>query len=52
MITTLTADRHVQIKALLRKEYPEILDQFNRWNFRNSVIKALSQIAERETASM
>ena len=38
-ITTLTTDRHVQIRSLLSREYPEILHQFDVWHFGQSVKK-------------
>ena len=31
--TTLTTDRHVQIRPFLSREYPEILHQFDVWHF-------------------
>ena len=46
-ITTLTTERHVQIRSFLRKEYPEILHQFDVWHFPKSVKKALSEIARK-----
>ena len=38
-ITTLTTDRHVQIRSFLSREYPEILHQFDVWHFGKSVKK-------------
>ena len=46
-ITTLTTERHVQIRSFLRREYPEILHQFDVWHFPKSVKKALSEIARK-----
>ena len=46
-ITTLTTEGHVQIRSFLRKEYPEILHQFDVWHFPKSVKKALSEIARK-----
>ena len=45
-ITTLTTDRHVQIRSFLSREYPEILHQFDVWPFGKSVKKTLSEIAK------
>ena len=38
-ITTLTTDRHVQIRSFLSREYPEILHHFDVWHFGKSVKK-------------
>ena len=38
-ITTLTTDRHVQIRSFLSREYPEILHQFGVWHFGKSLKK-------------
>ena len=46
-ITTLTTDRHVQIRSFLSREYPEILHQFDVWHFGKSAKKTLSEVAEK-----
>ena len=46
-ITTLTTDRHVQIRIFLSREYPEILHQCNVWHFGKSFKKTLSEIAKK-----
>ena len=50
-ITTLTTDRHVQIRSFLSREYPEILHQFDFWHVGKSAKRALSEIAKKETVS-
>ena len=47
-ITTLTTDRHVQIRSFLSREYPEILHQFDVWHFGKSAKRALSEIAKKK----
>ena len=46
-ITTLTTDRHTQIRAFLRKHYPSISHQFDVWHFAKSVKKNLSKLAKK-----
>ena len=46
-ITTLTTDRHVQIRSFLSREYPEILHQFDVWHFGKSLKKTLSEFAKK-----
>ena len=50
-ITTLTTDRHVQIRSFLSREYPEILHQFDVWHFGKSAKRALSEIAKKKRDS-
>jgi MFS superfamily sulfate permease-like transporter len=40
-ITTLTTDRHVQIRAFLKNDHPNIIHQFDVWHFGKSIKKAL-----------
>ena len=47
-ISTLTTDRHVQIRSFLKKEHPEIDQQFDIWHFGKSIKKHLSQAAKRK----
>jgi hypothetical protein len=37
----LATDRHVQIRSLMKKQYPEIEHQFDVWHLANSVRKEL-----------
>ena len=46
-ISTLTTDRHIQIRSFLSREYLEILHQINEWHFGKSVKKPLSGIAKK-----
>lgn len=46
-ITTLTTDRHIQIRAFMKKYHPEILHQFDVWHF-GSIKKNLSNIAKKK----
>ena len=46
--TTLTTDRHIQIRAFLKKEYPDILHQFDVWHFGKSIKKNLSSISKKK----
>ena len=47
-IASLTTDRHVQIRAFLKKDYPELHHQFDVWHFGKSIKKALSSLAKRK----
>ena len=47
-ISSLTTDRHVQIKSFLKKERPDILHQFDVWHFGKSIKKALSAHAKKK----
>lgn len=46
-ISTLTTDRHTQIRAFLRKHYPSISHQFDVWHFAKSVKKKLCKLAKK-----
>ena len=41
-MASLITDRHVQIRAFLKKDYPELHHQFDVWHFGKSIKKALS----------
>jgi len=45
-ITTLTTDRHVQIRAFLKNDYPNIIHQFDVWHFSKSLKKSLSNLSK------
>jgi hypothetical protein len=47
-ITTLTTDRHVQIRAFLKNDHPNIIHQFDVWHFGKSIKKALSNLAKKK----
>jgi len=48
---TLTTDRHIQIRSMMKKEYPEIDHQFDIWHFGKSIKKRISQAAKRRDCS-
>ena len=50
-MTTLTTDRHVQIRSFFRIEYSEILHQFDVWHFGKSVKKTLSETVKKNRLS-
>ena len=50
-ITTLTTDRHVQIRSLLSREYPEILHQFDVWHFGKSFKRLYLKSQKEETVT-
>lgn len=47
-VSTLTTDRHVQIRVFMRKEHPEINHQFDVWHFGKSLKKSLTAAAKRK----
>ena len=46
-LTTLTTDRHVQIRSFMKKEHPEIVHQFDIWHFGKSIKKSLLAVAQK-----
>ena len=48
-IDTLTTDRHVQVRAFLKKECPQIVHQFDLWHFGKSLKKKLTAAAKKKT---
>ena len=47
-ITSLTTDRHTQIRAMMRDYYPHISHQFDVWHFAKSIKKRLSKLAKKK----
>ncbi|XP_057311862.1 uncharacterized protein LOC130649578 [Hydractinia symbiolongicarpus] len=47
-VSALTTDRHVQIRAFMKKEHPEINHQFDVWHFGKSLKKSLTAAAKRK----
>ena len=47
-ISTLTTDRHVQIRSFLKNEHPEIKHQFDIWHFGKSIKKKIALVAKRK----
>ena len=47
-ISTLTTDRHIQVRAYLKKEHPQILHQFDVWHFGKSIKKKLTAAAKKK----
>ena len=47
-ISTLTTDRHVQIRSFLKNEHPEIIHQFDIWHFGKSIKKALTNLSKKK----
>ena len=48
-IDMLTTDRHVQVRAFLKKEYLQIVHQFDLWHFGKSLKKKLTAAAKKKT---
>jgi len=48
-MTSLTTDRHIQVRAFMKKYYPSISHQFDIWHFAKSVKKKLSKLAKGST---
>jgi len=46
-ITSLTTDRHTQVRAFMKKCYPSISHQFDIWHFAKSIKKKLSKLAKK-----
>ena len=47
-VATLTTDRHVQIRAFMKKDHPNICHQFEMWHFGKSIKKSLTATAKRK----
>ena len=47
-VSTLTTDRHVQIRSFMKKVHPEICHQFDVWHFGKSIKKSLTKAAKRK----
>ena len=50
-ISSFTTDRHVLIRAFLRKDHPEINHQFDVWHFGKSIKKHLWQAAKHKDSA-
>ena len=47
-VTSLTTDRHVQIRSFLKNEHPEITHQFDVWHFGKSIKKKLVAVTKKK----
>ena len=47
-ITSLTTDRHTQIRAMMRDQYPNIMHQFDIWHFAKSLKKKLLKLGKKK----
>lgn len=47
-IDTLTTDQHIQVRAFLKKDYPEISHQFDIWHRGKNLRKKLEKVAKKK----
>ena len=50
-ITTLTMDRHVQIRSFLRREYPEIVHLFDWWHLKSQLKKLYLKLRKKRLSA-
>ena len=48
-ITSLTTDRHIQVRCYMKKECPEIKHQFDVWHVGKNIKKKLAKAAKKKT---
>ena len=50
-ISSLTTDRHVQIRSYMKKEHPQIKHQFDVWHFAKNIKKKIVKKAKLKSCS-